>query len=139
MPVPPYTYFTFQHRTVAESPWLKPDAPCVPVKKEEQWRFSSWDHFGRFLNPLEYVQGGSVRFKYKQGCEEPWEVWSHTQSYGYWTLAAAKAALKRLRKADAAGEFDIKDGYSKKCQASRHQFRLVRVIHYPDVVEAMEL
>lgn len=145
-----FVYYTIQHKTVAESPWLKPKEPLIPVPEEKQeWHFSSFDYFG-----------GSFDKRHNTGKKPPYEwgpvnpkasdeihnVWSKTGDKGWWTLKFAIAALKQVRQDDRNGKYNNRDSYGTLHAAIRHKFRIVKmtvsqrteVINlHKDVVEAM--
>lgn len=121
-----YTYYTLQHRQTHESPWLKPDAPLKPVKKPDDWTFSSFDYFGHVANPWVY-SGNETKPRFQASNDELHSVRCATGSHGWWTLKYAVQALRRVRKGSEEGKFDHKDSYTKRTQAARYEFRLVKV------------
>lgn len=130
-----HTYYTFQHRRVAESPWLKKE-PILPIKKKDEWSFSCFDYFGKAINCLKWLDGGSVKYAYKGG-SECHDVWSKTGSKGFWTLKYAKEALNRLKEFNSKGKFDTVSGYHEHEQSVRYEFRIVKVTCFDDIVEVV--
>src|SRR4051794_15643827 len=100
-----FTIFVLQHRTIAKSPWLKPDEPLIP-EPDQEWTFSSNDFFGQKTN---------------------WDVWCKTGKSGWWTVEEAKEQLSHVRFRDKNGDYDSFDTYGKRHQACRHQFRIVKL------------
>jgi len=128
-----YTFYTFQHRIVAESERLTKE-PIVKKTEPSSWSFSSWDYFGGQINPLKRSGHGYVF----AGSRETCDVWSKTNKNGFWTLKYAKQALARLRKADATGAFNVKESYGRDIKSVRREFRIVKVIYFPLVVEPVD-
>ena len=56
-----------------------------------------------------------------------------TGESGWFDIKFALKALKRLRALDLEGEFDYIDGYSRKTNQCRHEFRIVQVVHRHEV------
>jgi len=120
-----FTYYTLQHRRTHKSPWLDPEGPLEPVDDQE-WSFSSWDVFGGTAEPWA-GSGNNYKPKHKKAHDETHSVWACTGRHGWWSLNYAVKGLKRVRKAQAKGKFDSRDGYGHHEQAVRYEFRLVKV------------
>lgn len=125
-------YYTFQHRVIAKSPWLKCDEPLQLV--ESEWSNSSYDSFGFVISP--WKNQAPV---YRNVSDELYSVWQKTRSKGFLSFNLAKQSLSRLRAANEEGKFDYKDTYRHKEQVVRFEFRIVKVTHTPDVVEPVVL
>jgi hypothetical protein len=126
-------YYTFQHRLVKLGEWLKLNSKMEDV--ENDWVFSSYDHFG--------LQGPSDRQVQKnlwlpRYGDHTHSVWTITRSRGYTDLRKAKAALRHARKRNDNGDYDAMDSYKKRCQRKRYEFRLVKVAWVPDTFEPVE-
>lgn len=121
-----FVYYTLQHRTTHKSPWLKPEGKLSLVKDDTPWSFSSWDYFGGTAEPW-HGKGNDFRPKHKEAHDETHSVWANTGYHGWWSLKYAAKGLNRVRKADAKGKFDSRDGYGHHEQAVRHEFRLVKM------------
>ena len=130
MKITSHEFYTFQHRRTHESPWRKLK-PIKPVKILDDWCFSSWDHFGFVINPLN-TSGDKYLYK---GTDQCYKVWCEVGKNGFYDLKYAKLALKRLQKASREGEFDSTDNYRTKCQSLRYDFRIVKVTCFDDIVE----
>jgi hypothetical protein len=124
------TYYTIQHRCTHESPWMKLKGRRKRV--EGAWAFSSWDYFGRVFRPL--IGKGNAR--YKKADEDRNAVYQKCRRSGWKQRKYAIQALKRVRKMDDDGAFDSTDTYGHKCQAVRHEFRVVKV-HYVNQVSVI--
>lgn len=115
------TFYTIQHKLVAENIWGKPETALrTPVKRrlDKGWTFSSFDHF-EALNP--YTGRESIRSM------EHYAVWSESGHNGWRSKRYAREALARMRKADAAGKHDRLDQYTDKImQRQIHEFRIVK-------------
>ena len=120
-----WTYYQLQHRLTHESPWLKPQDPLHRVK-DKDWSGSSWDYFGHVAEPW-IGKGNERRPQFRRSHDETHEVWSATSHRGWWTLKYAIRGLKRLRAANLEGTFDSRGNYGEHCQASRYEFRIIRV------------
>lgn len=120
-----YTYYTIQHRSVAESPWCKPKEPLVPVE-DKNWSFSSFDHFGPSFDRHKGT-GNDWRPVNSAASRESHDVWATTGHHGWWTLKFAVIALRHVRKDDAKGKYDCFGPYKEHCQAIRHEFRIVKL------------
>ena len=142
-----FTYYTIQCKRVAESPWLKPKEPLVPIKDKE-WAFASFDHFSFDPHKWEKTESGGVDWKAlcQEASDELHDVWSKTGNHGWWNLKYAIAALKKVRKDDANGKYDTRSTYGEHCAAIRHKFRIVKqtvyqkteIIHlHKDVLKAI--
>jgi len=114
-----YTYYTFQHKVIKQSPIGK----LTPLEKitDQSWYLSSWDYFGKVINPLN-ANGRGYQFV---GSEESISVRAKTGKDGFWTLEAALGALRRLHEASEAGWFDAVDYMNHKVQTKRFAFRIV--------------
>jgi hypothetical protein len=128
--VTPGVYYTIQHRWTHESPWLKPEGK-LKKRKDAEWGFSSFDHFGVAFNP-HTGKGNNWRPKWKAADANKQELWQRTRHTGWTRLKYALKALKNARKMDAAGEFDCRDSYTNKTQAARHEFRVVKCSYFSD-------
>jgi len=126
-------YYTFQHRVVALGKWLDLNSELEPVDNE--WGFSSYDHFGLQGPSDRQVQANLWLPRYGNHTHH---VWSVTSSRGYTDLRKANAALRHARKRNDAGDYDSTDSYRKKCQRKRYEFRLVKVTWTPDKVETVK-
>jgi len=125
-----FTFYTIQHKRVAESPWLKPKDSLISVPKNlQEWHFSSFDHFGSSFDPHAGT-GNDWHAINKEASDEIHDVWAHTSSHGWWTLKFAIAALKQVRKDDAVGKHDHRDSYGHHCSAIRHKYRIVKQTVY---------
>ena len=123
-----FEIYKIQHRRRAEGEWLKVDSPLKEVEQEE-WSFSCWDTFGASFDPWKSY---GVR-KYPKISAHVHRLWSKTGLKGWTKLEYAEAALQRVIKDDNRGKYDS-EHYGRKCQVLRHHFRIVKVIHYNDVV-----
>jgi hypothetical protein len=127
------TYYTIQHRCTHESPWMKLKGRRKRVAGA--WAFSSWDYFGRVFCPL-IGKGNNRRARYKKADEDRNAVYQECRRSGWKQRKYAIQALKRVRKMDDDGAFDSTDTYGHKCQAVRHEFRVVKV-HYVNQVSVI--
>ena len=119
-----FTFYTIQHKRIAESPWLKPMEPLLPCEGKE-WVFSSFDYFGASFD-LHAGTGNDWNSIDKVASNELHDVWSKTSDHGWWSLKYAIAALKQVRKDDAKGKYDTRDSYGRHEAAVRHRFRIVK-------------
>lgn len=120
-----HVFYTIQHRTTQKSPWLEPSGELSPYEEGTDWSFSSFDHFGRALDPWA-GSGNDYKPVDSKATDQKHAVRCITGQHGWWDLKYAKAALKRVKQLDAKGAFDSKwDG--TVTQAIRHEFRIVRV------------
>lgn len=119
-----FTYYTIQHRRVAESPWL--NSSKLHRKNDEGWELSSWHYFG-WVAHLPQVSVSKPLTVGAKADREVYEVWSATGGHGWWTEKYALDALPALRQADDKGAFDVRgpDGIARQCL--RHEFRVVRI------------
>lgn len=142
-----YTYYTFRHRCVELTLHNQPNDRLYTAEealtskdkevrelgkklKEYDWAFSNWDVFGCELESNVWHPQNKIKVN-----PEPHDVWCKTRSHGYWTLKLAQSALKYMRKRNARGDYDHKDGYSCCYQRARYQFAIAKVIHTPDTWE----
>jgi len=116
-----YTVYVIQGRLIAQSEWCKPDGALHPVSNNEWFTFN-WDVIGGYAEPW-------VKFlpQYRQSSDEVHDVWSKTRIHGWRTLLFAIRGLKRVQKANDNGNFDFKDGYGRKHQAQRYEFRIIKI------------
>ena len=128
-----YSYYTIQHRTIAQSPHLK-KTPIKLIKKKDRWHWSSWDSFGSAFNPR-HGTGNNWRPVNQKADDERYSVWMKTGSDGWWTLNYAVKALHRVRKQDSKGKFDYFDTYNNHTRSVRHEFRIVMRIVSQRVIE----
>lgn len=118
-------YFTIQHRVARRSPWLAPDGKLKPVRSD--WVLSSWDYFGdRAFDPL-IGKGNNKHPRYRDSHGDCEKLRRESNRRGWKKAKHALQALRRVRKMDDRGEFDCWDGYGNRCQAARHEFRIVKV------------
>lgn len=122
-----YSYYVIQQRPVARSPWLKPKSPLQEVPEDarvdwtncgEGWGKSTIPHVGT---------GNNWRPINKKAYDEWHDCYRKTDQHGWRTLEFALAALKRLVVDDAKGLYDVFSAYQERCQAVRHEFRIVQV------------
>jgi len=140
-----YTYYTFQHRCIQLTPHNEPDGRMYTVEealtsedseirrlgkglKDYNWSSPSWNSFGCGLKS-DICKGNDVRSN-----PEPYEVWCKIGKEGYWSLKYAKQALSWLRERNENGGMDRKHQGSVY-QRARYEFRIVKVVHVPDVWE----
>ena len=122
------TFYTIQHKTTGQSPWLRPEEPIIPkLHWQGNWVFSSFDHFGMSFDPHEGV--GNNRHAVDQAASnEIHAIWSKTGHKGWRSLRHAKSALRRVRSHDNLGKYNGTDTHGNVCQAVRHEFRIVKII-----------
>ena len=138
-----YTYYTFRHRCVQMSEHNKPEGRLYTAEealthknpeiqrlgkqlKDWDWSGPCWSSFGCGLK-TDIIKGNTVKVN-----PEPHEVWCKTRSEGYWTLEYAEQALAWLRERNEKGEMDHTHA-GCVYQRARYEFRIVKVIHVPDV------
>lgn len=121
-----FEFYTMQCRTVSKSPWLKPNDPLVPEKKDKVWFNPSWDVFGGSFEPW-HGKGNDYRPKYRRSYEQTHDIWAKIGYHGWYDMKYALRALAQARKDDDAGKFDSRDGYGHHNQAVRHEFRVVKI------------
>lgn len=132
------TYYVIQHRCTHESPWMKPNGKLKPVNDHDRsWTFSSFDYFGRAFSPM-IGKGNSIRPRSKKADDDRSAVYHECGRHGWKQLKHAIHALRRVYKLDNEGAFDHNDPYSVKCQAVRHEFRVVKVHYVNQVSELLE-
>ena len=137
------TYYTIQHRTTQLTEWAKPDGELKPAREvhvcyDDTWTFSSFDHFGAGFNPW-VGQGNDAHRRDRKMDAARSDLWQQTRRNGWLPLRYALKALKNVRKADAAGEFDSRDGYRSLEQRACHEYRVVKVIYTEDEVSVVDL
>ena len=132
-------YYTFQYRTVKQSPWGKPESPMKLVKPKEKWSYACYDNFTG-LKPYYYKKwGNGLLFYTKAAYDDYSSLWQRTRRFGYTDLDHATKALLRVMDNDRAGKFDYKETYGKVTQTVRHHFRIVKVLYVEEVSSVMEL
>jgi hypothetical protein len=134
--------FVLQFRTVSKSP------ADARAKKDDKWYGCGDDYWGRSTNP--YIGSGNTwRPRNRAASEDFRAAFHNTGQHGWSHLPFAVAALKRVRKDDAAGMYNYKDpSNGRDIQTVRHEFRLVKLevtynlsdqpIDMEDLVEAMK-
>lgn len=120
-----YTFYVIEQRVTHKSPWLKPKEKLSPVEREG-WTECGRDYWGRSTNP-HIGTGNDWRPKYKPADENYSVVRQNTGHYGWTQIEFAQRALAQLRKDDAAGMYDSRDGYQHHDQAVRHEFQIKRM------------
>ncbi len=120
-----YTYYGIQHRRTHQTQWGVPQEPLEEIEEKGDWYWSG----GLFLPAMRpYAgRGCSRRPVDQQAVDEMHAVQVLADGSGWWHRKYAKAALKRLRKRDARGEYGIRGRYGKLLQDVRHEFRIVKV------------
>lgn len=117
-----HEFYTIQFRTVGKNKWLDLDSSIKPVDYEE-WHYCSW---GQSCDP-HIGTGNNWRAK-NQKAHRQWHDLSMATGYhGWYDMKYAIAALKRLREDDSNGVYDSFDGYNKRHQRVRHEFRIVKL------------
>lgn len=120
-----YTFYIIEFRTTHKSPWLKPKEKLQPIERDI-WRECGRDSFGRSINP-HIGTGNDWRPKFKAADEDFHAVAQNTGHFGWTKLDSATRALTQLRKDDAEGMYDSRDGYQHLEQAVRHEFQIKRM------------
>jgi len=118
-----YTFYAIQSRLVGKSPWLEPNGKIIPLDKEDEWSFSSFDHVAEPWGG----KGNDYKPVHRVSYEETNDVRYKVGLKGWWTLEYASKALVRLIKGNEEGKLDYKDTYGKVSQACRYQFRIVMI------------
>jgi hypothetical protein len=115
---------------------MKPNGKLKPVE-EGLWAFSSWDYFSIAFHPM-IGKGYNIRPRYKKSDEDRNVLFQECLRSGWKQRKHAIYALRRARKLDVKGAFDIDDPYGIKHQAVRHEFRVVKVHYVNQVSELLE-
>ncbi len=116
-----HVFYSLEARVTHKSTHLVPDSLLQPVP-EDNW--SSFD-LARACDPLVWKGNRCIRTR-PAGHEDRMAVWQRTHQTGWFNIRNAKRALNAVRRADAEGEHDSRDGYGKLLRRVRHEFRLMR-------------
>ena len=119
--------FCIQQRQSKKGAWLKLDSELKPVpKKDNDWSTCGDDYWGRSTNPLK--KGGNWERKFPDADKQWQDAYNATGTHGWYDVEYAIAALKRIRDDDNNGMYDSIDGYGKRHQVIRHEFRIVKMV-----------
>jgi hypothetical protein len=139
--IDPHVYYTYQYRVEEQTMWNDAEgrrytleAALTSENKEVR------EHLGRQLRDSDKWMFCGLGFGAEMlaGKTDEWhQVWCATGSKGFWSLALAKKVLALMRKRDAAGENDRGHQGGAPQNATRHQFRIVKMTHLTDVWEVV--